>query len=495
MKKLTYLAVAVIAVLSSCSSDDALNGGTSSIGGTMEFTATAEGDVSSRSTLSGKTQSWEAGDVISINGTDYTAASAGTSTTFTGETVDKDNGKYKAYFPKTMYSSGTISLPATYTYSDGKCNMPMYAESSDNNLAFKNLTGVIALTVPSTQMTTVTNITVYSDQHICGACTIDYNSGAPTITWTNETATTAEQKLKIDCGTGVTVASEGTVFYIPVPVGSHILAFAVAGTYNSTETTKKMTAKKAITIARNGLYTLTFNQAIPDYTKDYVLIGGVKWAQYNVGATTISGSQATCSGDYYAWSETEPRYNSLIIYGSTCAWDGWKSGFPNGYIEPYPTYSGTTLDAAHDVATQKWGEYWRMPTAAEYQALCQACTGSTSTYSNLPDLSSSTPAGGIYWLEADQSYLSEYSGVAGFLFVDQKDTSKRLFFPAAGYWHNDAAHGSYVNNGIQGVYWSATNDTGNTNNANFLFCLHNSKHINPKAGNLKYFCLSIRAVV
>lgn len=50
---------------------------------TMVFTASMEGCVAARATLEGNTPSWEAGDVISINGVPYRAQSAGAHTTFT----------------------------------------------------------------------------------------------------------------------------------------------------------------------------------------------------------------------------------------------------------------------------------------------------------------------------------------------------------------------------------------------------------------------------
>lgn len=53
-------------------------------------------------------------------------------------------------------------------------------------------------------------------------------------------------------------------------------------------------------------------------------------------------------------------------------------------------------------------------------------------------LHSANPGKGIYWVSADQTYISDYIGVAGVLFCDG---ISKLFFPAAGY-----GEGTYFKN-------------------------------------------------
>lgn len=83
MKKFLFMAVAAIAALSSCSNDNEFE--PSQIGKqALVFTATMEGAPETRATYDGtyKCASWEVDDRISINGFDYKANNAGTSTTF-----------------------------------------------------------------------------------------------------------------------------------------------------------------------------------------------------------------------------------------------------------------------------------------------------------------------------------------------------------------------------------------------------------------------------
>ena len=219
---------------------------------------------------------------------------------------------------------------------------------------------------------------------------------------------------------------------------------------------------KSIGVGTVGAHTLldfpalTINEPTSGTTDghDWIKIGGLKWATMNVGATTVAGSPSTSYGDYYAWGETEPRYTSITINGAnSVSFGGWKSEHSSGYSSSdSPTYTGTTLDAEHDVATQNWSSAWRTPTTAEFKALAKACSGSDSFSITPTALSSSTPEGGIYWLSSNQEYLSEYKGVAGILFVDKANTSLRVFFPANGYCSST----SFYKGGSDGEYWSSS---------------------------------------
>lgn len=105
----------------------------------------------------------------------------------------------------------------------------------------------------------------------------------------------------------------------------------------------------------------------------YVDMGlSVKWATCNVGATTPFES-----GDYFAWGETEPYYESLDPLK-------WKADIHNGYywdcykwcngsektLTKYNSTDGkTTLEPGDDAATAKWGGSWHTPTYDEWDEL------------------------------------------------------------------------------------------------------------------------------
>ena len=267
MKKFIYMAVAAIAVLSSCSSEDDNNDSPKDGGA---FYATVE-DGGPRTTLNDDHKVlWSAGDKISVNGKEYTlnAGASTTHATFKGETTTETT--YNAYYPASIYNGTTATLPATQTYEEGAIsNLPMYAYSTDHNLVFKNLCAVLAITVTSDEISSVSSIEVISDQQMNGAFTTT-TDGVLSFTST-ESLTDADKKVTLTLSEAKTI-SESETFYIAIPAGTHNLTFKVNGTYNSANVTKKMKTKAAsgVTVARNKIYAFTFSRnALPDDVTGY----------------------------------------------------------------------------------------------------------------------------------------------------------------------------------------------------------------------------------
>ena len=263
MKKFFYMAVAALAALSSCSSDnDPIMGETGETGKqALTFTATMEGGVT-RATLNSNKAQWEVADQININGKAYKAKTAGASTTLEavteGQEAELVDGKYKAYFPASMYSSSTITLPASYSYEEDKFDMPMYAESATTSLSFKNLCGVLAITVPSTQMSTVSSIVVSSDQQMNGA--ISSITEGRVLTFASSSPTDAEKKVTLTASPAVNIPTDGSkTFYVPVPAGTHNpLQITISG---GTETKAMITKKTGgVAVARSNIYSINFKE-------------------------------------------------------------------------------------------------------------------------------------------------------------------------------------------------------------------------------------------
>lgn len=89
----------------------------------------------------------------------------------------------------------------------------------------------------------------------------------------------------------------------------------------------------------------------------------VKWTSFNVGA-----SKCYESGDYYAWGETKTkedysRESSLTDIMNITQLEDSKIIDENG-----------NLTVKFDVATQKWGNKYRMPTRKECQELIDICS-------------------------------------------------------------------------------------------------------------------------
>ncbi len=90
----------------------------------------------------------------------------------------------------------------------------------------------------------------------------------------------------------------------------------------------------------------------------------VKWAPFNLGATSEAND-----GNFYCWGETkEKQYSHVYNYK-------WYDPLTDEYIEIGDQISGTE----YDVATQLWGNGWRLPTAEEMRELVEECTWTASS--------------------------------------------------------------------------------------------------------------------
>lgn len=135
---------------------------------------------------------------------------------------------------------------------------------------------------------------------------------------------------------------------------------------------------------------------------DLGLPSGLKWAKCNIGA-----EKETDYGDYFMWGSTTPNN------ADECTWANYKhcSGTEDT-LTKYNTKSRygkkpdniITLDLEDDAARVNMGGDWRMPTSDELREL----------------------------LDNTDSEWTTINGVNGRKFTSKTDTSKYIFFPAAG---------------------------------------------------------------
>lgn len=149
---------------------------------------------------------------------------------------------------------------------------------------------------------------------------------------------------------------------------------------------------------------------------DYVEIGGIKWATMNIGANSV-----TDYGLYFQWGDTQGYTASQCGSGEGQKYFGWAnykySNDDGSVMTKYNEIDGkTVLEAADDAAVANWGGSWRMPTTEELRALGAAVN--------------------TVWTTDYQG-----SGVAGMICTDKTDSSKVLFFPAAGSCWNGRVDG------------------------------------------------------
>lgn len=186
----------------------------------------------------------------------------------------------------------------------------------------------------------------------------------------------------------------------------------------------------------DATYTFTVSEDISLIAKFYKLpemvdLGlSVKWANYNVGATSPEEY-----GGYYAWGEIEEKgYYDFGCY----KWCYGSSDFMTKYC--VNSNNGTVdgkyvLESEDDVASVAWGGDWRMPTSAEQRELREKCSWEWTTF----------------------------NGVNGHKVTGPNGNS--IFMPATGFKSWD----SYYNYNDCGSYWSSTVCGFYTNHAYSLY--------------------------
>ena len=170
---------------------------------------------------------------------------------------------------------------------------------------------------------------------------------------------------------------------------------------------------------------------------DLGLPSGTKWATCNVGASSPEER-----GDYFTWGETTTKNNYIGSNASS-------------------SYYPSTLYLSQDAAYVNWGSSWRMPTKEEIDELVN------TSYTT--------------WTWTTQN------GVEGII-ITSKTNGNSIFLRAAGNRRNY----DLINAGLDGYYWSSSD---NTTNHNLAYCLHYSEYLcRSSSCDLGYGC-TIRPVL
>ena len=173
---------------------------------------------------------------------------------------------------------------------------------------------------------------------------------------------------------------------------------------------------------------------------EYVDLGlpsGLKWATCNVGA-----SKPEDYGNHYAWGETST-----------------KSSYTKGNSVTYgENFSDIGGNPTYDVAREKWGSTWRLPTKAEFEELRQNCSWTWTTQ----------------------------NGINGYKVISKKNGNS-IFLPAASFCDGTSLYGQ----GACGEYWSSTPHERSSDGA---YGLHFNSRYHRIPWYLRDFGLSVRPV-
>lgn len=230
MKTRTILGIAAMSLFASCEDIVTTNEIESGTGASdMVFDATTEEEFFSRTAISGNTNYdgcyslvWKAGDAISLsdgmNSAVFETESNGTSSAkfYAKKGNVNDGATYTAFYPSTI-TADRMSLPSNqnYVYKNVE-GFPMRAVSRDRNLQFKNLCGIVRLSLSAEEngAVSISKISLSADnQGMSGTFTID-GENAAVVNGTNG--------VVLNCDVPVVLsASVATDFNIIVPKGRY----------------------------------------------------------------------------------------------------------------------------------------------------------------------------------------------------------------------------------------------------------------------------------
>jgi hypothetical protein len=229
MRSKLFFGIATMLLLASCEGTFETELGNEVNGSTEIFSATTETEPSTRTSLSGYTNGdgcyslyWDSGDAISIcDGVNTAVYTTDDSYTSSADFV-RSEGKisntaayYEAFYPSSITTTNMI-LPANQNYVDGNIeNFPMRAVSTNKNLAFKNLCGIIRFCLKSEEngQLKVSSISLSADKGLSGAFTVGEDNAA-VVTGTDGVVLTCAEAEQL-------YATSTTDFNIIVPQGEY----------------------------------------------------------------------------------------------------------------------------------------------------------------------------------------------------------------------------------------------------------------------------------
>lgn len=184
---------------------------------------------------------------------------------------------------------------------------------------------------------------------------------------------------------------------------------------------------------------------------DLGLPSGTLWATMNVGASKLSDY-----GLYFQWGDTIGYTADQVGKDKRFDWDNYKFSIDGKEI--FSKYGAPVLQLEDDAAHVNMGGNWHIPTSDQLYELIN---------------------------NADYKFTT-LDGVGGVVLTSKNDSSKSIFFPAAG----GALNGSVIKSGEGVAIWL---DSFNSNDSGLCFYADTSG--NTKGDLPRYNGLPIRGVI
>ncbi|MBO4571079.1 MAG: BspA family leucine-rich repeat surface protein [Bacteroidales bacterium] len=197
---------------------------------------------------------WSLNDRIMINDEYEFTATVGDATTtyFVQDTTgarpdDPPTGPYKAVYP---FSVGR-GMPGVQNYVAGGVEIiPMYAESDNENLSFKNMIGILKLNVKTGETgVVVKKIVMTADQPMSGEYEVVNNAAVVSGT----------AGVTVNCGEGVAIGADPVPFFVTVPANTYTGMTIKVYTTDGKVASVKMKSGASVTVERSKYYEADFS--------------------------------------------------------------------------------------------------------------------------------------------------------------------------------------------------------------------------------------------
>ena len=233
----------------------------------MRFTASMEActDMESKTVLDGVHVNWEANDQIIVYGTEgcgvFTAITHGTNQTtidFGDGTANPGNAPYTAFYPVSLATSANqVMIPAVVNSVDGRLTeFPMYAESDNEILTFKNLCGALKLNLQKENVSIESIQISATGANLNGEYRVRNSGIIPTMFYLGNGTNTVT--LNLTEAQDITTAKD---FYITLPHGNYRGVVITINTNDGRQCVKTLKADKSINIGRSQVTTIVLGSA------------------------------------------------------------------------------------------------------------------------------------------------------------------------------------------------------------------------------------------
>lgn len=505
--------------LTSCNKDEQTADG-------IQFKATMERASSqdAKTILNESDLEWVAGDQVAIYGSEqqglYTAQPvSGTPTSATLSVVGQpaQGTPYCAIYPASAANSRTsFTIPAEQVTVDGSLtNFPMYAKSADENLAFKNLCGVLKIHLQQTDAL-VSRIIVTATTEINGNFNINNSQEIPSISYADGGSCTT----MLTCTTPQDI-TEGKDFYVIMPAGDYSgLNVKIMNAGYGVE--KNAPEEAVVTIERSKYSTLSFAALDMPVPPDDVEVWGLYSISDNEQVWISSGNlQYNATTETWRFAPEQYTYNSTgwkDLFGwGTSGWDNGNtyylptdraktSTYSDGYGYGPTNGSSYRLSLTGDYANADWGIYNAIENGGNQPGLWRTLTDAQTNYLNgfntkrngrrgtatvnnvhgvvmIPDMWVAPQ--GLNFVPDVTSWESNVYTADQW---SQMEASGAIFLPTAGYYWGETDSRHFA--GSEGNYWTATNN--GTSGAYYFSSSLNGN--GSTSSRVRYYGYSVRLV-